>query len=110
MAPIGVSAQEKKQGSNISITVGIKYDFSKSAQTDNLNDTLDYEQVYQTISKIVALPANLLENVGYRIIKSLFKTIPPIKAIDLTVSKISPPISGKCERASIKIKAKREGK
>jgi dihydroneopterin aldolase len=48
-------------------------------------------------------PANLIENVAWRIGKSLQANIPVVGNWDIKLSKLQPPLGGKTESATIEI-------
>jgi len=97
----GVFKQETLVGNNFEINVRIKADISSAVRTDNLNDTLNYAEIYEIIKKEMDIPSRLLEHVGGRIIKSLKTYSPIIEEVELKISKKNPPTGGQVGLASI---------
>ncbi|TBH73953.1 dihydroneopterin aldolase [Aquirufa nivalisilvae] len=59
---------------------------------DNLEQTLDYSQVYQICQTIMKEPVDLLETLVEKMGSSIFHRWPHIKGIELSLSKINPPL------------------
>ena len=96
----GVHEEEQKNGNTFIVDVVIKTDISKSAESDNLNDTIDYVKVYEAVKIEMETPSKLLENVAYRINNALLVFINNSK-IETTIYKMNPPFDGECEYSSV---------
>ena len=60
----GVNPAEKELGQRFIVDLDIFTDLSKAGQTDDLNDTVDYSEVYRAVRDVVEGPSlNLLESV-----------------------------------------------
>jgi len=94
----GCLDEESKIGSEYSTDLEIKTDLRKSSQSDELKDTIDYVLLNQ-----IAQRSNLLEHVAHRIITRVFKEIPEVSRIVLSVSKLNPPIGGDVEAVTIQM-------
>lgn len=79
------------------------YDFGKAMETDDVADTLSYADVYQLVQQEMQQPSNLLEHVVGRIGKRLLAEFPLIKAIDLKLTKVNPPMGADCDGAGVEI-------
>lgn len=97
----GVFEQENITGNTFIVNIKIKTDLSKAAESDNLNDTINYGEIYNIIKQEMDIPSKLIEHVGGRIIRQLIQNFPSIKGIELKISKKTPPIQGQIEQASI---------
>ena len=104
----GCLVEESKIGSNYSVDVEVTTDLSKSAQSDNLEDTADYVLLNRIVVEEMAIRSNLLEHVAQRIIDRIFKEEPRINAIKLGVSKLNPPIGGDVEAVTIEMEEYRK--
>lgn len=102
----GCILEEAKIGSEYCINLTVEYDLILSAISDQLNDTINYDLLNQIIHEQMKIRSNLLENVGYRIIRTIRSQFPDIKTIYLSIGKINPPINGNVEQAIIKFKDK----
>ncbi len=96
--------EEQVVGNKFLVNLDIKTDISKAAKTDDLEDALNYQQVYDTVKKQMEVNSSLLEHIANRIINALYESFEDkIQKIILRVSKLNPPLSGKVQRVSISI-------
>uniref|UniRef100_UPI00404B6CD1 dihydroneopterin aldolase n=1 Tax=Flavobacterium sp. TaxID=239 RepID=UPI00404B6CD1 len=103
----GCLVEESKIGSNYRVDLTVKTDLKKSAETDNLNDTVDYVHLNKIVKDAMAIRSKLLEHVAKRIIDTIFDEIKSVSKVNVTVSKLNPPIGGDVESVEINMKAKR---
>ncbi|MGN1375159.1 MAG: dihydroneopterin aldolase [Prevotella sp.] len=99
----GAIAQERETGGEFNVSVRVKYPLEKSVISDNLNDTLNYAELFEIINKEMQQPSFLLEHVAGRIGQSIFNKMPKTESIDITVSKINPPIGADIACASVEL-------
>ena len=99
----GVLPQERKVGNDYSVSVSIEYDFSGAMTSDDVNDTLNYAEVYQLLSQEMCVPSALLERVAGRIGDRLFRRYPGIKSIDLEITKVNPPMGADSDGAGVQV-------
>lgn len=92
---------EKVVGNRFVVSLLIEADCSKAAQTDRLEDTLDYQKAYRTVQEEMTIPSDLLENVAHRIICRLRSEFPEVGRVKVKVSKMNPPMGGQIERVSV---------
>ncbi len=90
----GCLIEEEKIGSDYLVNLTVKADLNKAANTDNLNDTVDYVHLQHIIKTEMAQRSKLLEHVGQRIIDRIFIEIPLVKKAKVSISKMNPPIGG----------------
>ena len=81
----------------------MKTDLKLSAETDNLDDTVDYVLLNKIVVTEMAIRSHLLEHVAKRIIDKVFKESKTVNFIKVAVSKINPPIGGDVEAVTIEI-------
>lgn len=99
----GCLEEEAKIGSDYRVDLEIKTDLRKSALSDDLNDTVDYVLLNRIIVEEMAIRSKLLEHVANRIITRIFKEIASVSRINLSVSKLNPPIGGDVEAVTIEM-------
>lgn len=97
----GCFEEEQQIGTRFKIDIHFQLDFSKTAQTDDLQYTLNYLEVYQSLKKIVECPVKTLERLGYQILEALFREYPIIDKATIYVSKMNPPLGGKIENVTV---------
>lgn len=99
----GCLIEESKIGSDYTVDLEIKTDMRKSSISDNLNDTVDYVQLNEIVIEEMDIRSKLLEHVAQRIIERIFRELPSISTVNLSVSKINPPIGGDVESVTIQL-------
>ena len=97
----GCLIEEAKIGSDYRVDLEIKADLRKSAETDELADTVDYVHLNRIVVEEMAIRSKLLEHVAKRIIVRIFDELPMVSRILLEVSKINPPIGGDVQQVTI---------
>jgi dihydroneopterin aldolase len=98
----GVSPQEKKVGNDF--TVDLAYTsacIENAVRSDDIDDTVSYADVYQTVSEEMSIPSDLLENLAGRMLSALKSRFPQLACIKIKVSKLHPPLGGEAHSASI---------
>ena len=99
----GVLPQERATGGEFVVSIRAKYLFDKALQSDDVNDTLNYAEMFEIINKEMLTPSCLLEHVAGRIGKSIFKAMPMVEAIDITVEKINPPMGADVDSSAVEL-------
>ncbi len=90
----GCLEQEKVRGNFFTVDFRGELDLSAAAESDNLNDTLNYADIYEIVSYEMSIPSELLENVAGRIVKSIARQFPQLQSFSVRVSKKRPPVEG----------------
>jgi 7,8-dihydroneopterin aldolase/epimerase/oxygenase len=105
----GVYPHERESGNFFEVDVSVETDFSEAAQHDDLEGTVNYEILFRIVKEEMERPSKLLETVAEKIIADIFKTFPGVSEVSLKISKLNPPIGGKCNRSAVTISQKRSG-
>lgn len=104
----GVYDSEKELGQRFIINFKAELDYIQAAVTDDLEQTVNYGEVYKKIEEIFkAKKYNLLESAAYNIIKALFINFPRLKFIEIEIKKPAVPIEGVLAEAAIKMSRER---
>ena len=90
----GVLEQEKVRGNEFVVDFRGELDLSAAAESDNLNDTLNYADIYDIVAYEMSVPSELLENVAGRIMKAIEAQFPQLVLFSIRVSKKRPPVDG----------------
>ena len=90
----GCLEQEKVRGNSFTVDFRGELDLSAAAESDNLDDTINYAEIYEIVSDEMSIPSELLENVAGRIVKAIEKRFPQIVRFSVRVSKKRPPGEG----------------
>jgi dihydroneopterin aldolase len=103
----GVYPHERESGNYFEVDVVVETDFSEAAASDDIDKTVNYETIYAIVKEEMERPSKLLETVAEKIVTDLFEKFDSIVEAELKISKINPPIGGKCKKASVSISRKR---
>src|SRR5688572_20505789 len=103
----GVYPHERNSGNWFEVDVAVETDFSQGAANDELAGTVNYETLFQIVKTEMEEPSKLLETVAEKIITQVLAQIPEALQVELKISKINPPIGGKCRKATISLMKKR---
>lgn len=92
---------EQVVGNHFEVNVCIDAACDKAAETDKLEDALNYQAVYECLKTQMEIPSALLENVGKRMLDALYQQFPSIQKVKIKISKMNPPMGGEIERVSV---------
>lgn len=91
----GALQEEQSIGGKFEADVDIYTDFTKAAQADDLRKTINYDEVYKFINKIVhGKKYYLIETLATVIADELLKKYHDIKKIEVRVRKHHVPVGG----------------
>lgn len=99
----GVAPQETAIGNEFTVSLRLKTDIFRAAETDNVEDTVSYANVYEAVKAEMEVPSKLLEHVCGRIVKRLFRDFPAIEEIEITLSKRNPPMGADIASAGVEM-------
>lgn len=99
----GVLPQEGIVGNDYLVNLVLDYDFSSAMKTDELQGTLNYAEVYQKVREEMAVPSKLLEHVAGRIAHRLFSDFPEIQKLQLSITKVNPPMGADSDGAGVEV-------
>lgn len=99
----GVLPQEGIVGNDYLVNLVLDYDFSSAMKTDDLLETLNYAEVYQKVREEMAVPSKLLEHVAGRIAHRLFSDFPEIQKLQLSITKVNPPMGADSDGAGVEV-------
>lgn len=104
----GVGTQEQLVGNDFVVSLKLRTDLSRAMQSDEVNDTVSYADVFQSVKEEMEMPSQLLEHVAGRIIQRLFDDYPTVEEITLTLLKRNPPMNADIASAGVEVTVKRE--
>ena len=99
----GYYPSEKQIGGRFLVSVKIETNNEKACETDQLDDALNYQEVYDLVKGEMSVPSNLLEHVCSRIINRLHASYSGIGKISVWVSKMNPPLGGQTEKVTVSL-------
>ena len=90
----GCLEREKIAGNDFVVDFRGEMDMSAAAESDRLEDAVNYALIYDVVAEEMAKPSDLLEHVAGRIVKALEARFPEFTSFSVRVSKRRPPVSG----------------
>jgi len=99
----GFYPEEQKLGNKFIIDVDVDLIPGKNLTEDDINGTINYEQLYEIVSEQMSLTKKLLETVAQNILDEIRKQFPLAKSIRVVIKKMSPPLKGKVEYSCITV-------
>ena len=97
----GVLEEERITGNIFRIDIKLFLDLNKAKESDNLEDTINYADIYSLIKEEMQIASNLLEHVAGRIIRKIKQEYPQISKINIRLAKKKPPIDGNIQEAAV---------
>ena len=104
----GVQPQERRCGNIFIVNLRLETDITKAAETDHIDDALNYAEVYEAVKAEMDIPSALLEHVAMRIVRRLFHDFPQIETIQLKLEKQNPPMNADICSAAVEIDVERQ--
>ena len=103
----GVYPHERESGNWFEVDIALETDFSKAAQQDDLSGTVNYEVLFRMVKDEMEQPSKLLETVAGKIVDDVLRDFPDVLWVEFKISKLNPPIGGKCKKATVSLLKKR---
>jgi len=103
----GCLLEEQVTGNDFLVDVVMDCNMEKASDSDDLQDTLNYAEVYELVNEEMAIRSHLLEHLSSRILDSLFERFPQLFSAEVCVTKLNPPVGGKMHSVSVSQKRDR---
>jgi len=101
--------EEQIVGNRFLVDLEMDADLTDAADSDNLNDAVNYQQAYQIIkNEMRRTKSNLLENIGKRILDALYAEMEGIEKASIRIRKLNPPMGGPIKSVGVKMSRKQK--
>ena len=102
----GVLEQERIVGG--SYLADVVLDVNVTAEAYNHDElsgtgTVNYAAVYDVVKAEMQVPSKLLEHVVMRIVRRLLDEFPLVEQVEISLTKVNPPMGASCKGASVKL-------
>ncbi len=97
----GVDPQETRVGNWFVADLVVTVDVIQAIENDNLDNTVNYAEIYDVVKSEMHIPSKLIEHVAGRIVKSLRRRFHQIEHIQLKLAKLNPPFGGDVQSAAV---------
>ena len=91
----GCFEEERIIGNKFIVNLWVECDCTNPSETDNINDALNYQVLYDIVTREMEIPSHLLEHVAGRILKCVKAAFPHISAAQVKIDKLNPPLGGR---------------
>ena len=100
----GVLAEEQSRAQPFEVDLALHVDLGAASTTDDLDDTVDYGAVAGVVERVVREEHfALLERLGGRIAEVVLALDERVAALDVTVTKLRPPVPVDLAAASVSL-------
>mgnify|MGYP001945008837 CR=1 FL=1 len=99
----GVEAQERVTGNDYELSLRMRVDVSGAMVSDDVSDTVNYAEVYALAKREMGVTSNLLEHVACRIGQVVMNRWPMVKAVEVNLTKLNPPMGADCKGAGVEL-------
>lgn len=100
----GLFPEENRLGQRFYVDATLEVDLKAAGLSDDMNDSINYGQVFEVIKAIVEGEAsNLIESVAEKIAEVLFLNFSMLHACTIKVIKPDPPIPGHYQSVAVEI-------
>ncbi len=99
----GCFKEEQVIGNRFLVDLEVEADTTVAESSDKIQDTVNYQAVYDQVKAVMAEKSHLLEHVSRRILDSLKSRFPDIQRIKVRVSKMNPPMGGRMRCVSLEM-------
>lgn len=103
----GCLEEEALIGSDYRVDLQVNANLQKAANSDLLEDTVDYVHLNRIVKEEMLIRSKLLEHVAQRILNRVFRELPSVEEGEIAISKITPPIGGDVEAVTVMLHKKR---
>ena len=97
----GATDQEQIAGNTYRVDLKLFLDLSKAIESDNLEDTLNYADIFNLVKEEMTTPSRLIEHITEKIIRKIKERYPQVSKIKIRLAKINPPVEGEMKEAAI---------
>ena len=90
----GYYRQERKQGNDFEVDLIFQANLHTAGESDQLKDTIDYQEALKTVKSVMEGPSvKLIETLTKKIGDQLFKQLPEVNKLSVSVRKLNPPLN-----------------
>ena len=102
----GCFREEQIIGTRFLVDLELVVDTGVAEKSDDLVETVNYQEVYLLVKKEMTTKSKLLEHVGRRILDAVRSRFPEVVSATVKISKMNPPLGGKMKSVSLTIHSK----
>jgi dihydroneopterin aldolase len=97
----GLLPHEMTAGNEFEVSVLLEADVAAACESDNVEDTIDYSEIFMAVKAEMEIRSLLIEHVAGRILRRILKHYAPLTFAEVRVAKLRPPVGGEMDRAEV---------
>lgn len=105
-APIGYYEEEQILGNEFFVSIDVCFPF-KNTETEDLHNTLNYEELYQLAAKVMQPKRKLLESAAAEMLNQIRDALDHAITIEVVIRKSNPPFGGDLSSSQVSLKYNR---
>lgn len=94
---------ERRIGNNFIVDIEVEVDLDGDPK-DQIDETVNYEDLYQVCKKYMDKKYSLLESLAYDIAQEIKQDYKKVEEVKVRLHKLNPPLGGKVDRSIVEIK------
>ena len=95
--------EEQIVGNRFLVDLEIETNMEKAAASDQLEDADNDQVAYKIVREEMKKKSKLLENIARRILDSLYKELPGMDKVTVTIKKMNPPMGGQIKSVNVSL-------
>ena len=100
----GVNPEEKENGQKFILDIAMQADISRAAQTDDLNETVNYAAVRKTVNAVfTAQKYDLIERAAQVVCDAILENYPKVQSVTVELKKPEAPINAVFDYVSVEM-------
>ena len=103
----GCFLEERTIGTAFVVNLKLCADTEHAQLHDDIATTVNYQDVYNCVSREMSVPSRLLEHVASRIAKAVLSQFSDVSWLSVKGSKLNPPLGGQVDTASVTLYMRR---
>lgn len=97
----GYYVDERKKGKTYIVDIRAEVPIRESGNSDQLEDTVNYEVFYNICKEEMERPRHLLEKVAGEVARRIYSQFPRLQNLEVKVRKLSPDLGGPVKNAHV---------
>lgn len=105
----GVGAEEKRDGQNFILDITLKGDFRQARRSDDLNETVNYAAVCQTVREVFTEESfDLIERAAQQVVDAVLEGYPKVEEVTVLLKKPEAPIPEEFDYVAVEVTQRRK--
>ncbi|MDR2269344.1 MAG: dihydroneopterin aldolase [Sphingobacterium sp.] len=106
-APIGYYEEEQVLGNEFFVSIDVCFPFHNT-ETEDLRNTLNYEELYQITARVMRPKRKLLESAAAEILEQIREAVSHAEIIEVVIRKSNPPFGGDLSSSQVGLKYRKD--